>query len=169
VTHEIKSDTAIISKNTTLIREYTCGIAKQLEKQDEILRQIAWLRAVVLHKSVVNQDRAFLMEKYFDSLTDYASSVCGDSVSEDVAREMNLLSLGNSGTSTPFIEADPSTSLETTKSMTLVVGNTHRLVTPPRPYSESRHMWTFYIRVSDPERVEEVRMRLVSDSLPPFD
>jgi hypothetical protein len=93
---------AVISKNTTLIREYTCGITKQLEKQDEILKQIAWLRAVILHKSVVNQDRAFLMEKYPDSLTDYASSVWGDSVSEDVAREMNLCSLGNSSTSTSF-------------------------------------------------------------------
>jgi hypothetical protein len=161
---------AVISKNTTLIREYTCGITKQLEKQDEILKQIEWLRAVILHKSVVNQDRAFLMEKYPDSLTDYASSVWGDSVSEDVAREMNLCSLGNSSTSTPFLEADPSTYfLGTTKSMTLVVGNTHRLVTPLQPCSESSHMWTFYIRVSDPERVEEVRMHLVSDSKTPFD
>lgn len=47
MTHEIKSDTAMISKNTRLIKEYTAGLTKQLDKQDEILKQIAWLRAVV--------------------------------------------------------------------------------------------------------------------------
>lgn len=163
MTQEIKSDTAMISKDTTRISEYTAGITKQLEKQDEILKQIAWLRALVLHKSTVDQDKAFLMEKYFDSLTDYAGSVCGDSVSEDVAREMNLLSLDDSGTKTPSLEPEPLTLLsDTPNSMTLVIGNTHRLITPPQPYSESRHMWTFYIRVSEPERVEEVRIHLVS-------
>lgn len=59
------------------------------------------------------------MEKYLDSLTDYAVSACGNSVSEDVAGEMNLLSLGDCGASALSIESVSSTSRsETSESMT---------------------------------------------------
>lgn len=166
MTHEIRSDTAMISKDTHLIKEYTAGLTKQLEKQDEILKQIAWLRAVVSKKSFVNDDKAFMMEKYLDSLTDYAGSACGDSVSEDIAQTMNLLSLSDCGASAPSIETVSSKSLsQGSESMTLVIGNTHRLVTPQQRNSECKHMWTFYIRVSEPEIVEEVRIDLVRDFL----
>ncbi|KAJ5233339.1 uncharacterized protein N7469_005105 [Penicillium citrinum] len=161
ITHGIKSDTATISKDICLIKGSTANLAKQLEKQDEILKQIAWLRAVVPKMAFVNDDKSFMMDKYLDRLTDYAGSACGDSVPEDVANEMNLLSLDDSGSRTSTSESVSSTPfLQASESMTLVMGNTHRLVTPQEPTPRNKHMWTFYIHVSEPEKIEEVRIYL---------
>lgn len=147
-----------------MIKGSTANLAKQLEKQDEILKQIAWLRAVVPKMAFVNDDKSFMMDKYLDRLTDYAGSACGDSVPEDVANEMNLLSLDDSGSRTSTSESVSSTPfLQASESMTLVMGNTHRLVTPQEPTPRNKHMWTFYIHVSEPEKIEEVRIYLVSN------
>lgn len=56
------------------------------------------------------------MDKYFESLTAYASSLCGDSVAEDVAEEMSI----HSSDSSNGLELFPSTLEETTDFMTLV-------------------------------------------------
>src|SRR5262245_61634186 len=87
------ADTKKVSKDTSLIKEYTMKIVEQLAKQDEILEQIAWIRAIVSQRSAVDQERTLIMDKYLDSMTDYAGSTCGDSISDDVAEEMHRLSL----------------------------------------------------------------------------
>jgi hypothetical protein len=104
------------------------------------------------------------MDKYFESLTEYAGSVCEDSVSEDVAEEMRVQSTDGSSSSaaiTNTLEPSPIVSGETTGLMTLVIGNTHRPVIPAAG-SLNKHSWTFYLLASGPEIIEEVKVYLVS-------
>jgi hypothetical protein len=101
------------------------------------------------------------MDKFFESLTEYAGSICVDSVSEDVAQEMRIHSSDSSSSSTAVtssLETSPNMSEEL---MTLVIGNTHRLVIPTAG-SPNQHLWTFYLLASRPEIIKEVRVHLVS-------
>lgn len=54
---------------------------------------------------------------------------------------------------------------ETFETVTLYVGNTHKLVVP-REGSSNAHQWTFFVRPSNTEIIEEVRMLLVSPQRP---
>ena len=147
MTNVIAADTAVIKKNTA-------NIVEQLARQDKILEQIAWDRAVLSRRSETTQGKFMMMDKYFESLTEYAGSVCGDSVSEDVAEEMSVHTAADS-------EPSPIVPEETSDLMTLVIGNTHRLVIPEGG-SSNKHLWTFYLITSQPELIEEVRVHLVS-------
>jgi hypothetical protein len=51
--------------------------------------------------------------------------------------------------------------VETRDIMTLVIGNTHRLVIPAA-HSPNKHVWKFYLLTSRPEIIKEVRVYLVS-------
>ena len=144
-------------------------IVEQLAKQDEILEQIAWIRAVVSQRSAGHQERTLLMDKYLDSMTDYAGSVCGDSVSDDVAEEMYRHSLedtASSGDNSNILlnPCEPSSFLlnNTPDSMTIVIGNTHRLVTPQPKRLWNKHLWSFYLQASGEEIIHEIRVYLVS-------
>jgi hypothetical protein len=164
------ADTKKVSNDTSLIKEYTMKIVEQLAKQDEILEQIAWIRAVVSQRSAGHQERTLMMDKYLDSITDYAGSVCGDSVSDDVAEEMHRLSLEaptRSGDSSNILlnPLEPPSFLpdDTPDSMTIVIGNTHRLVTPQPTWDLSnKHLWSFYLQASGEEVIHEIRVYLVS-------
>jgi len=140
-------------------------IVEQLAKQDEILEQIEWVRAIVSQKSVSGEKTTLVMDEYLDNVTDYAGFICGDSVSEEVAEEMRHLSLD--GSSTTIRSFDPSEWEETPDSMTLVVGNTHRLV-EPEPGTRNKHLWTFFLRASGLEIIPRGRgppgKRLASQS-----
>lgn len=150
-----------------MIKEYTMKVVEQLAKQDEILEQIAWIRAIVSQRSAVDEEKTLVMDKYLDSMTDYAGSVCGDSVSDDVAEEMRRLSLEaplNSGHNNMVLsplDPSPFTSDDTPDSMTIVIGNSHRLV-EPKPGSNNKHVWTFYLHASGEEIIQEVKVYLVS-------
>jgi hypothetical protein len=168
MTNVIAADTKSISTDTSLVKEYTMKIVEQLAKQDEILEQIAWIRAVVTQKSSGDQDNTKLMDGYFDSMAEYAGSACGDSVSDDVAEEMRRVSLDistTSGDSSSTLVSDfdpiPFPSDDKPESMTIVIGNTHRLVTP-KPNSTNKHLWTFYLQSSGEEIIQEARVNLVS-------
>ena len=54
---------------------------------------------------------------------------------------------------------------ETLETVTLYVGNTHKLVVP-REGSSNAHQWTFFVRPSNTEIIEEVRLLLVSPQGP---
>lgn len=146
-------------------------IVEQLARQDEILEQIAWIRAVVSQRSAGDHERTLIMDEYLDSMTDYAGSICGDSVSDDVAEEMRRLSLeaptSNSDSSNTFLnpfEPSPFLSDDTPESMTIVIGNTHRLVTPKPERSSNKHLWSFYLQASGEKIIHEIRIYLVSVS-----
>jgi hypothetical protein len=160
MTRVIAGDTSKVIHDSSIIKGNTIKIVELLEKQDKILEQIAWDRAISSQRSETAQGKLMMMDKYFESLTDYASSVCGDSVSEDVAEEMRVHSSDGSS-STNTLVPSPITLEEKTIIMTLVTGNTHRLVTPAKG-SENAHLWTFYLDTSRPEMIEEVRVNLVS-------
>jgi len=104
-----------------------------------------------------------MMDKYFESLTEYAGSVCGDSVSEDVAEEMRFQSEDSSDdlSVNTLLEPPPITLEDKTDltGMTLVIGNTHRLVIRETG-SPNKHLWTFYLLTSVPEIIKEVRVHL---------
>jgi hypothetical protein len=167
MTHVLAVDTSKIIHDSAIIKENTMKIVEQLAKQDKILEQIAWDRAVLSQRSdrsETAQGKLAIMDKYFESLTEYASSVCEDSVSEDVAEEMRVQSTDGSSSSaaiTNTLEPSPIMSEETTNLVTLVIGNTHRLVTPAAG-SENKHLWTFYILALRPEIIKEVKVYLVS-------
>lgn len=194
------SDARKASNDTSLIKEYTMKIVEQLAKQDEILEQIAWIRAVLSQRPASGADggdigcvgdgdgdndndneRSLMMDKYLDSMTDYAGSVCGDpTVSDDVAEEMRRLSLmttpststsignGVDIKNTPFLDLfDSRPSLSSMydmqpESMKIVLGNTHRLVTPKPPRLSNKHLWSFYVQSSGEEIIQEVQIYLVS-------
>lgn len=161
MTHVIAADTNQVIHDSAIIKENIIKIVERLEKQDKILEQIAWDRALSSQRSEVAQGKLMIMDKYFESLTDYASSVCGDSVAEDVAEEMSIHSLDSSSSNIVITNTPPSALEKTTDLLTLVTGNTHRLVTPPKG-SPNKHLWTFYLLASGPEMIEEVRVHLVS-------
>src|SRR5205809_5264985 len=91
MTQAIKANTEHISNDTVLIKEYTMKIVEQVAKQQEILEQIAWVRAIVSQKPLLDEEKRLIIDKYLDSVTDYAGSVCGHSVSEHVAEEMDRM------------------------------------------------------------------------------
>jgi hypothetical protein len=164
MTHVIAADTSKIIRDSAIIKENTMKIVEQLAKQDKILEQITWDRAVLSQRSETTQGKVMMMDRYFESLTEYAGSVCGDSVSEDVAEKMRVHSADSSSSSaaiTNTLEPSLIMSEEMTDLMTLVIGNTHRLVIPAAG-SENKHLWTFYVLTSGPEIIEEVRIYLVS-------
>ncbi|CAI6339555.1 unnamed protein product [Periconia digitata] len=162
------AETKKVSKDTSLIKEYTMKIVEQLAKQDQILEDIAWIRAVVSQRATSDQERTLVMDKYLDSVTDYAGSMCGDSVSDDVAEEMRCLSLeaptssrDSSNMLSNRVEPSPFPSYETPDSMTIVLGNTHRLVEPQPDYGlGNKHIWSFYLRASGEEIIQEVKVHL---------
>lgn len=164
------ADTKKVSNDTSLIKEYTMKIVEQLAKQDEILEQIAWIRAVVSQRFPGHQKRTLVMDEYLDSMTDYTGSVCGDSISDDVAEEMHRLSLeaptssgDSSNTLLNRLEPSPFLPDDTPDSMTIVIGNTHRLVTPQSKWGLSnKHLWSFYLQASGEEVIHEIRVYLVS-------
>ena len=159
MTHVIAADTSRIILDSAIIKENTTKIVQQLAKQNKILEQIAWDRAVLSRRSEGAQGKLMMMDKYFESLTEYAGSVCGDSVSEDVAEEMRFHAVDDcsSVTTTNALQPFPG---KTADFMTLVIGNTHRLVMSAAG-SPNKHLWTFYILTSEPEIIEEVRISLV--------
>jgi hypothetical protein len=172
MTHVLAVDTNKLIHDSAIIKENTMKIVEQLAKQDKILEQIAWDRAVLSQRSEIAQGKLTIMDKYFESLTEYASSVCEDSVSDDVTEEMRVQSTdGSTGSSsaaiTNTLEPSPIMSEETTNLVTLVIGNTHRLVTPAAR-SSNKHLWTFYLLASGPEIIEEVKVYLVSSFKPPY-
>jgi hypothetical protein len=170
MTKTVATDTKKISNDTSLIKEYTMKIVEQLAKQGQILEQIAWIRAVVTQRSAESdQERTLVMDKYLDSMSDYAGSVCGDSVSDDVAEEMRRLSLeiptssgGSSNNLLTHFDPFPFLSDDTSKLMTIVVGNTHRLVAPKPENTRNKHLWSFYLQASGEEIIQEVVINLVS-------
>jgi len=159
MTHVIAADTSRVILDSAIIKENTTKIVQQLAKQNKILEQIAWDRAVLSRRSEAAQGKLMMMDKYFESLTEYAGSVCGDSVSEDVAEEMRFHAVDDSSSVTNTTNA-LIISGKTADLMTLVIGNTHRLVMPAAG-SQNKHLWTFYILTSEPEIIEEVRISLV--------
>ncbi|KAH8652154.1 hypothetical protein BX600DRAFT_553601 [Xylariales sp. PMI_506] len=157
----ITAGTNQISMDTSLIKEYTMKIVEQLAKQDEILEQIAWIRAVVSQRPAVDSEKTLVMDGYLDSLTDYAESLAGDSITDEIAEEVRRLSLesvtvddsgANHGPAPVFTEEDDF--------MTIVIGNTHRGVEAKPLTSRNKHLWSFYIRASGEEIIEEVLINL---------
>jgi hypothetical protein len=164
MTHVLAVDTSKIIHDSAIIKENTMKIVEQLAKQDKILEQIAWDRAVLSQRSETTQGKLIIMKKYFESLTEYAGSVWEDSVSENVAEEMSVQSTDCSSSSTAItntLEPSPIMSEETANLVTLVIGNTHRLVTLVAG-SLNKHLWTFYLLASGPEIIEEVKIYIVS-------
>ena len=164
MTHAIAADTSKVILDLAIIKNNTMKIVEQLAKQDKILEQIAWDRAVLSRRSEAAQGKLVMMDKYFESLTEYAGSVCGESVSEEVAEEMRVHTVddySNRAATIANAEPSPIISKETTDIMTLVIGNTHRLVIPAGSLNE--HLWTFYLLTSEPDIIEEVRVYLVSN------
>lgn len=163
----VAADTKKVSMDMSLIKTYTMKIVEQLAKQDEILEQIAWIKAVVSQRSAGDDEKTLIMENYLDSMTDYAGSVCEDSVSDGIADEMHRLSLADPTNSNalpnPF-EPPPISSDDTPESMTIVIGNTHRMVTPEPERTPNKHLWSFYLQTSGEEIIHEVRIKLVSVS-----
>jgi hypothetical protein len=169
MTHVIAADTSRVIHDSAIIKENTMKIVEHLAKQNKVLEKIAWDRVVLTQRSSETAHGKFtMMDKYFESLTEYAGSVCGDSVSEDVAEEMRFQSEDSSSSyeddsnaNLNTLEPSPFTLKDETDLMTLVIGNTHRLVIPAAGTS-NKHLWTFYLLTSMPEIIEEVRVHLVS-------
>jgi hypothetical protein len=187
MTRVIKADTAKISSSTAEIKAYTMQIAEQLAKQDEILEQIAWVRAIVTQRPAARDGASHLsmdeasqtmvgeasqtMDRYLDSVSDYAGSVYGESVSDEVAEEMDRLSLHDPESASgarDSLAASPAVSLfpDPPDSMTLLLGNTHHLV-GPRPGTQNRHLWSFYLKASGGQIIEEVVVNLVRTRIQP--
>ena len=171
MTRVIAADMSHVIRDSAIIKENTMKIVEQLAKQDKILEQIAWDRAALSQRSATNQRTLTMIDKCFESLTKYADSICGDSVSEDVAEEMRVHSEDGSSSSTRISNSlKPSHAglVKTRDIMTLVMGNTHRLVIPAAR-SPNKHLWTFYLLTSEPEIIKEVRVYLVSSFTDKFD
>lgn len=154
-----------VAGESSLIKEYTMKIVEQLAKQDEILEQIAWIRGVISQRSPESEDRTLVLDGYLDTLTDYAGSVCGDSVTDEIAEEMRRGSDNvRTGTTWTMLDLAPIKPLATFDNqpdpMTLVIGNTHRLVTP-KEGTQNRHLWSFYVKASGEEIIQEMRIGLV--------
>lgn len=64
------------------------AILEQLSKQDQILEQIAYIAGLLSQKLTCDQEKPQAIEKHIDSVTDYAASICEDTVSDEVALEM---------------------------------------------------------------------------------
>ena len=164
MTRVIATDVSQVIHDSTIIKENTMKIVEQLAKQDKILEQIAWDRAVLSQGSETNVRTLTMIDDCFESLTEYADSICGDSVSEDVAEEMRVHSEDGSDSSALIsntLKPSPVVLVGTRDIMTMVIGNTHRLVTP-KAGSPNKHLWTFYLLTSGPEIIKEVRVCLVS-------
>ncbi|KAJ7757571.1 hypothetical protein B0H16DRAFT_1537093 [Mycena metata] len=165
-----------LSGSTAEIKVYTMQIVEQLAKQDEILKQIAWVRAIITQRPAAwdgashgTMDEASqtmvgeasqTMDRYLDSVSDYAGSVYGESVSNEVAEEMDRLSLDDPESASgarDSLAASPAVSLfpDPPDSMTLLLGNTHHLV-GPQPGTRNRHLWSFYLKASGAQIIEEV-------------
>ena len=171
MTRVIAADMSHVIRDSTIIKENTMKIVEQLAKQDKILEQIAWDRAALSQRSATNQRTLTMIDECFESLTEYADSICGDSVSEDVAEEMRVHSEDGSSSSTRISNSfKPSHAglVKTRDIMTLVMGNTHRLVIPAAGTS-NKHLWTFYLLASEPEIIKGVRVYLVSSFTDNFD
>lgn len=170
MTRVIATDVSQVIHDSTIIKENTMKIVEQLAKQDKILEQIAWDRAVLSQGSATDQRTLTMIDECFESLTEYADSICGDSVSEDVAEEMRVHwdGSGSSALISNNLKPSPAVLVETRDIMTLVIGNTHRLV-EPKAGSPNKHLWTFYLLTSRPEIIKEVRVYLVSSFTVNFD
>jgi len=160
-------DTRNISQDTSIIKECMMKVVEQLARQDEILEQIAWIRAVVCQRPGRGDDGSnVVMDNYLNGMTDYVGSVCGDTISDVVAEEMHHTSqdaVESSGptSSTPLNDTSSLSSVDEPDAMTIVVGNTHRLVTPQIKGSSNKHLWTFYLQASGEEIIQEVVIYLV--------
>ncbi|KAF6811412.1 hypothetical protein CSOJ01_05704 [Colletotrichum sojae] len=165
------TDIGKVAVESSLIKQYTMKIVEQLAKQDEILEQIAWIRGVISQRSPESQDRTLVLDGYLDTLTNYAGSVCGDSVADEIAEEMRRGSdTDRTGTTWTMLDLAPIKPLVTFNDqpdpMTLVIGNTHRLVTP-KEGTENRHLWSFYVKASGEEIIQEMRIGLHRTFSPP--
>jgi hypothetical protein len=144
------------------------AILEQLSKQDQILEQIAYIAGLLSQKLTIDEEKPQAIEKYLESASDYAASVCGDSVSDEVALEMqntsrNVNVEGNHDTLSPQLNLRASMANNAMDYMTIVIGNTHRLVRPWPGYNRSnKHLWSFYVRVSGEAIVQDVTVLLVS-------
>jgi hypothetical protein len=164
-----------ISRDTALIKNYTMKIVEQLAKQDEILEQIAWIREIITQKSTEGSEKTHATDEYLDSMSNYAESVCSDSVSEEIAENMQILSLethrdGSSRVNSVILGKGPELSLplfyDELEPMTTVLGNSHRLVEPRQPPRDlkcvNKHLWSFYVQASGEEIIERMIIDLVS-------
>ena len=100
MTRVIATDMSQVIHDSAIIKKNTMKIVEHLAKQDRILEQIAWDRAALSRGSATNQRTLTMIDECFESLTEYADSICGDSVSEDVAEEMRVHSEDGSSSST---------------------------------------------------------------------
>jgi hypothetical protein len=150
-------------------------IVEQLAKQDQILEQIAWIRAIITQKPTEDSEQTHAIDEYLDSMSSYTESVCSDSLSEEIAENMRMLSLetrggGSSGVSSATLvegpEPLPPLSLDEPETMTIVFGNSHRLVEPRQPSRNpkrvNKHLWSFYVLASGEEIIEHMIIDLVS-------
>lgn len=161
MTRVIATDMSQVIHDSAIIKKNTMKIVEHLAKQDRILEQIAWDRAALSRGSATNQRTLTMIDECFESLTEYAGSICEDSVSEDAAEEMRVRS-GDGSESKALISNNFKPSpVVLDDIMTLVIGNTHRLVIPAAG-SSNNHLWSFYLRTSWPEIIKEVRVYLVS-------
>ncbi|KAJ3563343.1 hypothetical protein NP233_g9000 [Leucocoprinus birnbaumii] len=181
-----KGALSLVVEATTL--EYTMKMAEQLAKQDEILKQIAWLRGVVSQRQPNGRIDAgsssgdrhesptvapSVMDEYLDSVTDYAESIYEGSISEDVADGMQRLSLSVNTVDSGALDREglvlpPLAPDEGIDSMTIVIGNTHRVITPPDPLRpHNKHLWSFFVRTSGEEIIKEIWVDLHPTFQPP--
>lgn len=72
-TREIKVDTQEIRNDTATIKQDTA----------QILAEIARLRALLPAEASREEGRNLILDRYFDQLTNYAETVCGDSGDRD--------------------------------------------------------------------------------------
>ncbi|OHE94074.1 hypothetical protein CORC01_10649 [Colletotrichum orchidophilum] len=159
------TDIGKVAVDSSLIKGHTMRIIEQLAKQDEILEQIAWIRGVISQRSTGSEGGTLVMDGYLETLNDYAGSVCGDFVTDEVAEEMRRGPLNSTDrTSTTLLGLAPIKPLATLNDqpdpMTIVIGNTHRLVEPTKTKPNNRHLWSFFVRASGEEIIQQVRIDL---------
>ncbi|KAH0430616.1 hypothetical protein CcaCcLH18_07651 [Colletotrichum camelliae] len=160
------NDTGKLVVDSSLIKGYTMKIIDVLSKQDQILEQIAWVRIAISQRGLDSQGRTLAIDEYLDKLSSYAGSVCGDHVSDDIAEEMQRGSLDGStdGTRTTLFGPTPMMPLNTFNDqpdlMTIVIGNLHRLVEPEEETPVNKHLWTFFVRTSGEEIIQEILVDL---------
>jgi hypothetical protein len=75
VTIAAVAKTKKVSSDATLIKSIRWKIVEQLDKQDEILEQVAWIKVVLPHRnSGGDHETTLTMDRYPDNLSDYAES-----------------------------------------------------------------------------------------------
>jgi hypothetical protein len=83
ITRDIKVDTQEIRHEIAAIRQDTTQILVEISKQDQILEEVARLRALLPAGDSHEDSPNFMLYRYLDQLTSYAETVCGDWNGED--------------------------------------------------------------------------------------